>query len=639
MDSHDLSSPSFPHRSQEELLQQVMAWNRTEAPYPQGELHELFEFQVNRTPHAIAIDTQGDRISYEQLNQQADGIAQQIRMALNLDHKLVASPGEPFAIQQLEVRVGLFVPHTTPQMLAGFWGILKADCAVILLDTQAPSGRLTAILSETLPQLILTQSNLVAQLPLHTSVICLDTPLETEGEVLEMREAKTANLEHIAYLISTSGTTGFPKVVRVPHRGLSNLYTAQTHTFGIQPADRVLQFSPLTFDAAIWEIMMAHLVGATLCLGTPETLQPGHALFELLRDQHITTATLTPSVLALLPDEPLPDLRILISVGEACTGATVARWSPGRTFYNAFGHAEGSICLSIGRCVAGGTAPSVGKVIQNNRIYVINDQRQLAQVGELGELYIAGVGLAAGYTQAALTQERFTFPDLSGIPEMRWYQTGDIVRWLPDGSLHYEGRKEGEYVKVHGVRVEPREIEHVLRLHAGVLQCAVIDRPDPTGKTELVAFVILTEGYEPETTLPLIREHLRTHLPISVLPQTLVPLGAFPITAHGKLDKRALHAWSSLQPAQVDLGYVAPNTDLERRLVDHFTPLLAMQGMALGIDTKLTERRSDSFSIAHIAAEIKKVSGVSLPAFVIARSPTIRAISAHIEQVVARSGT
>ncbi len=622
--SFDRSSYT-PLLSPEDLHRQLATWNTTEAGYPQQCLHELFEFQVQRTPNTIAVISEDEHISYERLNGEANQVAQFVRKALGMDTTVHATGAEP--------RVALFVRHTSPLVLVGFWGILKAGCAVVLMDTAAPKKRTAAILSEAQPQVILTQADLVATLPQQKAqVICLDAQWEAIAVESTDNIASSTTLESLAYLISTSGTTGLPKVVNIAHRGLSNLYIAQIGAFGIQPDDRVIQFSPMSFDASVWEIMMAHLVGATLCLGTLDALRPGNNLFEFMRNSHITVATLTPSVLALMPSEALPELRILISVGEACSAATVERWSARRDFYNAFGHAEGTICLTIGKCVADGKPPSVGRVVQNNRAYVINAQGQLANIGEEGELYIAGVGLAVGYTQEARTHERFTVPHIDGIPETRWYKTGDIVCWLPDGSLMYIRRVEGDYVKVHGVRIEPKEIETILMEDAAVLYCAVVDRPAALGNTELVAFVVLSDGHQTSTILPQLQNRLASKLPKSMMPRTIVSLDAMPVTPHGKLDLKALKARQLPTVMPLDQHYIAPRTALEHLLVKHFATVLNINDKALSIDAKITHFRNDSFSIAQLAAEIKKVSGVYVRELVIARNPTIRNIALEIER-------
>lgn len=624
------SSAAASSVSSDVIFRQVAEWNKTEAAYPQLCLHELFERQVERTPQAIAVTSEHTSLSYEQLNQQANRLARYLRKTVSLDPETGTKTA--YAVGT-EPRVALFVGHTSPLVPVGFWGILKAGCTVVLMDTAASKERIASILAEAQPQVILVQAELLARLPQHEArVICLDTGGEALARERSENVVSSMTPSNVAYLISTSGTTGVPKVVEIAHHGLSNLHVAQVRAFGVRPGDRVLQFSPMSFDAAVWEIMMAHLVGATLCLGTEEELEAGSHLAQFMRRARITVATLTPSVLAIMPpSETLPDLRILISVGEACTAALVIRWAPGRAFYNALGHAEGTICLTIGQCEANGRPPSVGKAIQNNRIYVVT-QGRLANVGEEGELYIAGVGLAVGYTQEALTKDRFTPPSIEGIPETRWYRTGDIVSWLPDGALMYMRRIVGEYVKVRGVRVEPKEIEGILMGDAAVLSCAVVDRPNAAGVTELVAFVVLMQDCQATTTLPLLWDRLAAKLPASMMPHVIVPLDAMPVTAHGKLDTAALKAWKLPITAVPDQVYVAPQTSLERQLVEHFASFLHIDPSALSIDAKLTTFRRDSFSVAHLAAVIKEASGVYIGELSIARKPTIRHIAAEIER-------
>src|SRR2546421_10837688 len=299
------TTPSFasqPPLSPEDLRRQLAAWNKTEAASPEQCLHDLFEAQVQRTPTAIAVMSEDEPISYERCNQQANQVARYVRKILGMDATTGSkTTGHPVGS---EPRVALFVRHSSPLAIVGFWGILKAGCTVVLVDTAAPEERTASILAEAQAQVILTQADLVATLPTHEAhVLCLDTQWETIARERLENVVSDTTLESIAYLISTSGTTGIPKVVKIAHRGLSNLYVAQVRAFGVQAGDRVIQFSPMSFDASIWEIMMAHLVGASLCLGSPDSLKPGRNLFEFLRNHRISVATLTPSILTSLPAE------------------------------------------------------------------------------------------------------------------------------------------------------------------------------------------------------------------------------------------------------------------------------------------------------------------------------------------------
>lgn len=615
-----------------EILAQLKLWNNTKAPYPQLCVHTLFEQQVKCTPQDIAVESSREQLTYKQLNSQANQLASYIR------HLLKGNRSSARTCTPRDMRVMLYMERSEASMLVGFWGIIKAGCAVVLTDTELPVARVAHTLEEAQPQLIVTHSTLLSSLPPHNvPTLCLDTAWEQIGQQPDKNLRSLAGIDDIAYLITTSGTTGRPKVVRVAHRGLSNLYAAHIETLGVQPGDRLLQYPPMNFDGFVADVIMAHLAGATLVLGTPASLQPGYPLFELMRSRHITITTLTPSVLSVMPGHHLPDLRILLSAGEACTTGLVERWAPGRKFVNAFGPAEDTICFSLAECLPDGNPPTIGRPLQNQRGYVITQDNRLAGVGEVGELYIAGVGLAAGYTRQDLTMERFTTPHIQGVHEKRWYRTGDLVAWLPDGRLEYKGRVEGEYVKIHGVRVEPREIEQVLLEHPAVERSAVVDRSDANGQTILVAFVILKAEQSEQQVVSQLWQQLEQRLPRAVLPRTLLPLASFPITQQGKLDRRTLQSWPLPQAIQADPDYVAPRNELERLLVEHFTPILNMDGKALGIDTKITRLRSDSFSIAHIAAEIKKATGVYVQEFRIARNPTIRAITDHVEKERART--
>ncbi|HEY9850992.1 MAG TPA: amino acid adenylation domain-containing protein [Leptolyngbyaceae cyanobacterium] len=463
--------------------QQLAAWNNTQTDYPQGAcIHQLFEEQVERSPDAIALVFEDKQLTYQELNQRANQLARHLR---NLG-------------VGAEVLVGICVERSL-EMVVGLLGILKAGGAYLPLDPAYPPERLAFMLKDAGVPLLLTQGQLVNSLPKYQGrIVCLDTDWDVIERQSEANPECSVKADNLAYTIYTSGSTGQPKGVLLAHSGLSNLVTAQIQVFNVQPNSRVLQFASLSFDASIWEVVMALMVGATLVLATRDSLLPGAALLELLRDSVITTVTLPPSILAVLPAEELPALQTIIVAGEAVSADLVAKWSSGRRFFNAYGPTESTVCATIAECTDRSKSPPIGRPIANTQVYILDRHLQPVPIGVPGELYIGGAGLARGYlNRPELTAERFILNPFSNEATDRLYKTGDLARYLPDGNIEFLGRIDHQ-VKIRGFRIELGEIEAALAQHPDVRESVVMKREDGSGNQRLVAYIV--SNLKPERT-------------------------------------------------------------------------------------------------------------------------------------------
>jgi amino acid adenylation domain-containing protein len=581
--------------SAREREQLVERWNETAVPYPSGTVVELIEEQASRRPDAVAVVLEGRRLTYGEVNARANRLARRLR-------ELGVSP---------ESLVGLSMERT-PEMVVGVLGILKAGGAYLPLDPSYPRERLAFMLDDARVSVLVTQSQLAERLPLGgAQVVCLDPSPGAEGgqglagyggEDLPRQSGP----ENLAYVIYTSGSTGRPKGVELAHSGLCNLATAQAGAFGVESGDRVLQISSLSFDASIWELTMALTRGAALHLVRQETLLSAEELASAIEEQGITTVTFPPSLLGTLPDDRLAGtMRTVVVAGEPCSRELMARWAPGRRFFNAYGPSEATVCATVHRCdEREPSSPPIGRPIANTRLYVLDGGLRPLPVGVAGELYVGGAGLARGYRhRPALTAERFVPDPFGGEPGSRLYRTGDRVRYRADGAIEYLGRLDHQ-VKVRGFRVELGEIEAALGQHEAIREVVVLAREDQPGDRRLVAYYVAGS----EVAGSELRAFLRQRLPEYMIPGVFVALPAMPVSPNGKVDRKALPAPDR---AALEVAYVAPRTCTEEVLTGIWAQVLGVE--RVGIHDNFFELGGHSLLATQIASRVLEALHVELP--------------------------
>ncbi|MBE9178530.1 amino acid adenylation domain-containing protein [Oculatella sp. LEGE 06141] len=606
----------LPLLSAQEQRQRLVEWNLSAANYPVGHCwHELVEAQVERSPNAVAVVWQDEHLTYAELNRRSNQLA----------HYLVQLGVKP------DVRVGICVERSPAQIIA-LLGVLKAGGAYVPLDPTYPQDRLAFMLSDAHVSVLLTQESLLTEwLPVQAAIVCLDRDWSTIAQAPDYNPTSGVSTENLAYLIYTSGSTGTPKGVLVPHAGLGNLTTDKIRTCNVEATSRVLQFFSLSFDASIPEIVMALGAGATLCLGTSASLQPGAALVNLLREQSITHMTLTPSALAALPFEALPALQMILVGGEACAPELITQWSKGRLFINAYGPTEVTVNASMQPCGNGHSLLPTVRPSANKQLYVLDQHLQLVPVGVPGELYIGGMGLARGYLNHPIkTAESFIPNPFSDIPSSRLYRTGDLVRTLPNGSIEFLGRVDHQ-VKIRGFRIEPGEIEAVLNQHPSIVTSVVMAREDNPGAKRLVAYVVPDSNVNFTTSE--LRRFLRTQLPDYMVPAAFVPLETLPLSPNGKVDRKALPSPDTARP-DLDTQWVAPRTAVEARLADLWSHILKVE--QVGTNDNFFELGGHSLLIVQLLTRIRETFQVDLPLQVLFAEPTIAGLAEQIEQ--ARQG-
>ena len=444
-------------------------------------VHEMFEAQVAKRPEASAAWFENQELTYSELNRRANQLAHFLR-------DIGVGPDVP---------VGICIERSL-DMLVSILGVLKAGGCYVPLDPTYPADRLAFLVSDSKVPVLLASSQTLPTLPSSNArKICLDTEWPQIAKQPEHNPRSGVTARNLAYMIYTSGSTGMPKGTLVEHRGLRNVAEAQSALFGLVAEDRVLQFASLSFDASIFEIVMAIRAGGTLCLARSSSLLPGPNLARVLRDAAVTIVTLPPSALAAMVDDDFPTLRVITVAGEACPAEVVERWAPGRRFFNLYGPTETTIWATAAECSVGGGRPPIGSPIANTCVYLLDQHRQLVPVGVPGEIYLGGVGVSRGYwNRPDLTRDRFIPDPFDAKPGARLYRTGDRGCWRPDGTLDFLGRVDRQ-IKIRGFRIEPGEIEDALTNHPLVRESAVIAREDIPGEKRLVAYVVPAQHAEP----------------------------------------------------------------------------------------------------------------------------------------------
>jgi amino acid adenylation domain-containing protein len=555
----------------------------------------------------VAVVFEDRQLTYRQLNRRANQLAHYLR-------GLGARPETPVAI----------CVERSLEMVVGLLGILKAGGAYVPLDPAYPKERLAFMLQDAQAPVVLTQERFLAEFN-NRITVCLDRDWRVISQESEENPDSGVTAENLAYAIYTSGSTGKPKGVMVPHRGLCSLSQEQTQAFDVGSSSRVLQFSSLSFDASIFEIVMALPKGATLCLGTPETLLPGPALIRLLQDQAITIVTLPPSALAALPAEKLPALRTITVAGEAYSAELIARWAPGRRFFNLYGPTETTIWATAAELHDSIRTPPIGRPIGNTQTYILDSSLRPVPIGVPGELYIGGVGLARGYlNRPELTAEKFIPNPFSREPGARLYKTGDLARYLPDGNIEFLGRIDNQ-VKLRGFRIELGEIEVALAKHPSVRESVVVAQEDSPGDRRLVGYVVSQQ--RALLTTQELRNFLKAKLPDYMVPSAFVMLETMPLTPNGKVDRRALPIPDGSRP-ELEEPFVAPRTPVEKVLARIWAEVLRLD--RISIHDSFFDLGGHSLKAMQLASKISAAMNIDVSVKLLFAHPTVSSFAEAI---------
>ena len=529
----------------------------TSSPVPARDpalLHRVFEAQVDRTPDNLAVSCGSDRLTYRELDQAANRLAHHLR-------SLGVGP---------ETCVGFWLPRST-HVYVTVLGILKSGGAYVPLDAEYPAERVGYILQDCGIRILITTAEYVDQLAGYDGRVILivaDWPqISAQPATRPVLPVNDERSENLCYVIYTSGSTGKPKGVQLEHRSVIHLVQTEAARFQIRPEDRVYQGFSIAFDASVEELWLAWCAGATLVAATPDMVHAGPDLPRLMTEQNVTILSCVPTLLSMMEGD-LSTVRLLIVGGEACSPDLVARWcQPGRRMFNTYGPTEATVIATWTECHPDSPI-TIGEPLPGYSACIMNDQGQLLGVGQTGELFLGGIGLARGYVgREDLNRERFIESRLTESDSnlTRLYRTGDLARWTEGGQLEFLGRVDGQ-VKLRGFRVELSEIDAELLRCPGVLAAAAAVREDVPGVQQLIGYIVPRAGTMIDDDV--IRSHLRERLPVYMIPVLFEVLDALPTLTSGKVDRKQLPAPRRAATLQHDgaARHWTPQDDLEQTL-------------------------------------------------------------------------
>ncbi|MFD2169215.1 amino acid adenylation domain-containing protein [Tumebacillus lipolyticus] len=602
----------LPLLTEWERQQVVEVWNETERSYPDQTLHQLFEAQVERTPDRVAVLFEGEQVTYREFNERANRVASRLL--------------------KLGVRPNTFVGVSMERsidMLVAVYGVVKAGGAYVPIDPTNPLERVAYMLQDAQVGVLLTQAHLLDRLPATEAQVIV---LDREDFSAESADNPLVPMttDHLAYMIYTSGSTGQPKGAMLPHKAIVNQILWRQHTYRLTESDRILQKTPVSFDASVWELFWALFVGASIVMARSEGHKDSAYLRDVIIEQRVTTLHFVPSMLQIFAEqkgiEDCTSLRRILCGGEALpTDLTARIFSrlPHVEVHNLYGPTEAAVDVTYWVCEresVGATVP-VGRHIDNTKLYVLDKHLQPLPFGAAGELHIGGVQLSYGYhNRKELTEEKF-IPNPFG--EGKLYKSGDLLRLMPNGVFEYLGRLDHQ-VKVRGFRVELGEIEALLTQYPGVTEAVVMPK-----ENALAAYVVGDERLSAQD----LRRDLQGKLPSYMVPSSFAFLSRLPLTPNGKADRRALQKLET-KSAVSDDSYVPPQSELEKGIAAIWQEVLAVE--RVGLHDNFFELGGHSLALMHVHRRLQEAYPFETSVVELFQYPTISQLAAHFHEVGTR---
>jgi acyl-CoA synthetase (AMP-forming)/AMP-acid ligase II/acyl carrier protein len=613
-------------------------WNNIHENYLQDKcIHQLFEEQVERTPHNVAVVFENNSLTYQQLNTRANQLAHYLQ-------ELGVKP---------DTLVGICVERSL-EMIVGILGILKAGGAYVPLDPEYPQERLNFMLEDSQVKVLVTQAKLVESIPEHQAqLICLDTDWEKIAQNITSNPENKSEPENLTYIIYTSGSTGKPKGVLVNHANVVRLFAATDSRYHFNSQDVWTLFHSYAFDFSVWEMWGALLYGGRLVIVPYLVTRSPELFYELLCQEKVTILNQTPTAFRQLIQaeesvkgdiSPLLrevgkdsvtetdlSLRLVIFGGESLEINSLQPWFDRHgdqlpQLVNMYGITETTVHVTyrpLSMADVNSTASVIGRPLPDLQVYLLDQYLQPVPVGVPGEMYVGGAGVAKGYlNRPELTTERFISSPFEHSNKL--YKTGDLARYWPNGELEYLGRIDNQ-VKIRGFRIELGEIEALLASHPQIWETVVLVWDDTRGDKRLVAYIVP----QPEITITIdeIRQFLKAKLPDYMVPNAFVILEALPLTTNGKIDRRAL------PPPNLDISdkYVAPSTPIEEILVNIWSEVLKVE--KVGINDNFFELGGHSLLATQLVAQIRDRLKIELPLRQLFNTATLAELAQGIEQL------
>ncbi|MGD9488072.1 MAG: amino acid adenylation domain-containing protein [Calditrichaceae bacterium] len=612
----NLKLSEIPILTPSETQTMVSEWNQTGKYFPDMvSIHLWFEAQVEKSPEAIAVKFGDYEITYSALNAKAN----------QLGRYLIKQ-----SVKREEL-VGICLNRSVEMVIAAL-AILKAGGAYVPIDPAYPKERISYMLEDAKANILLTERSLAAGLPENLGHRIY---MDEIWDIISDESSENINLpvfpENMAYVIYTSGSTGKPKGTMLHHGGLCNTIHSLIDKFSYTPKSRVLQFASFSFDASVEEVFATICSGGCLIIVNRESLLAPAEFIKLINSEKISKVLLPPSLLSILPEDPMPSLKTIVSGGEACTRGIASRWYKNRIFINGYGPTESTIVAAYHRVseLPDSDAIPIGRPIDNIRLYVLDPFMNPLPVGIPGELYIGGPGLARGYLDKPhLTAEKFVPNPFDQIPGSRLYRTGDLVRYLDGGDIEYLDRIDNQ-IKIRGFRIELGEIESLLRKVPGVTDSAVIVREDSPGDKRLTAYIIIKDNSDISTQQ--IRNALKNDLPEFMIPGALIRLEKFPLLPNGKVNRKALPS-PELDEIRIDEDHIAPRGSIELKLVRIWREILNIP--IVGITDNFFDLGGHSLLAIRVIDKIQQEFDREIPLVSLFSDPTIENLAKLLTQEV-----
>jgi amino acid adenylation domain-containing protein len=619
----------LPLLTSDEWRETLYDWNATAREYGQPRLvHQLFEAQAALRPDAPAVEFEGERLSYAELNRRANQLARHLRAQ-------GVGPDVPVAICM----------ERSTEMIVAVLGVVKAGGLYVPIDATYPKGRLSAMLEDAAPLVLLTQERLAESLPEHgAQLICVDSDAELFArEAVENLDVPVAG-ENLIYVVYTSGSTGKPKGIAMGHAPFFNLVAWQMENTELREDARTLQFASLSFDVSCQEIFSTLGSGGTLVLVSEEVRHDMGGLLRYLDEERINKTYLPVVVLHQLAEEAQSLGVAPAYVREFTTSGAQLQITKsvtamlerleGCTLYNQYGPSETHVVTEHplrGRPAEWAALPPIGRPVANTQIYVLDEHLQPVPAGFPGELYIGGDCLARGYVNRPdLTAEKFIPDPFSSVPGARLYRSGDMGRHTRGGLIECLGRADHQ-VKIRGFRVELGEIETLLGEHAAVEQVVVLTGGETTAEQHLIAYLVLTADAKAEQAqVGELRQYLKERLPDYMIPSAFVALEQMPLTSNGKVDRKALPAPDVSR--QSAASYIAPRTPVEEVLAGVWSEVLKAE--RVGATDNFFELGGHSLLVTQVMTRVRDAFKLDIQLRLFFEEQTLEGLAAAIDRAM-----